>query len=42
VMNFIYPFREAQIFCYSLDRPDADRQPLLDTSRQKYSPFAHR
>jgi len=42
VMGFIYPLREAQIFCYSLDGPAADRQPLHYTSRQKYPSFAHR
>jgi len=37
-----YPLRRVQIFCYSLDGSAGDRQPLRDTSRQKYSPLAQR
>jgi hypothetical protein len=36
--DFIYPWREEQIFRYSLDRRGADRLPLHNTSRQKYLP----
>jgi hypothetical protein len=34
--DFIYPWREEQIFRYSLDRPGADGLRLHNTSRQNY------
>jgi hypothetical protein len=38
VRDFIYPWREEQIFRYLLDRPGDDRLPLHNTSRQKCLP----
>ena len=37
-----YPLRRVQILGYLLDGSAGDRQPLHDTSRQKYSPLAQR
>jgi hypothetical protein len=34
----MYPEREEQIFRCSIDRPGDDKQPLHNTSRQKYLP----
>jgi hypothetical protein len=36
--DFIDPWREEQIFSYSIDRPGADRLSSHNTSRQMYLP----